>query len=169
MKNYLVGTRNYLIHFLYQQICKRIFFTLDPEKVHDNMVWIGRLLGSNTLTQNLTGLFFNFSHPSLEQKILGIKFSNPIGLSAGFDKDAQLTNILPSVGFGFAEIGSVTGEPCEGNPKPRLWRLKKSKSLVVYYGLKNQGCEVISKRLQYKKFSIPIGISIANRVGKFNT
>jgi dihydroorotate dehydrogenase subfamily 2 len=68
---------------------------------------------------------------------------------------------MPRVGFGFTEIGSVTGEPCQGNPKPRLWRLPKSKGLVVYYGLKNDGCETISKRISNKKFEIPVGINIA--------
>ena len=96
---------------------------------------------------------------------MGIKFKNPIGLAAGFDKDAYLPGILPSVGFGFTEVGTITGKPCEGNPKPRLWRLKNSKSLVVYYGLKNDGCEEISKRLKNQKFSIPVITSI----GKTNS
>lgn len=104
---------------------------------------------------------FDYSHSSLEQTILGIYFKNPVGLSAGFDKNADLTDILPDVGFGFLEVGSITGEPCPGNPRPRLWRLPKSQALVVNYGLKNNGCAVISHRLQSKKFTVPIGISIA--------
>ena len=63
---------------------------------------------------------------------------------------------MPSIGFGFAELGSVTGEYCKGNPKPRVWRLKKSKSLLIYYGLKNNGAEEISNRLKTKKFKILI-------------
>lgn len=133
----------------------------DPEMVHDRMTLAGRILGSNFLTREITSLLFNYSNPALEQNILGIKFKNPIGLAAGFDKDALLTGILPSVGFGFAEVGSITGEACPGNPKPRLWRLKDSKSLIVYYGLKNKGCEEIASRLKNKKFAIPIGTSIA--------
>lgn len=104
---------------------------------------------------------FYYRNPMLEQKVLGIKFSNPIGLSAGFDKNAELTDITPDVGFGFEEVGSITGEPCTGNPKPRLWRLKDSKSLLVYFGLKNDGAEILSNRLRSKDFRIPIGISIA--------
>ncbi|MBI2019367.1 quinone-dependent dihydroorotate dehydrogenase [Candidatus Daviesbacteria bacterium] len=147
--------------FLYKNFLRPIFFLGDPEHVHDLMTFSGRLLGSNFLTRGLTSFMFSYSHPALEQEILGIEFKNPIGLSAGFDKDALLTDIMPSVGFGFEEIGSITGEPCEGNPKPRLWRLKNSKSLVVYYGLKNEGPEIISQRLKGKRFSIPIGTSIA--------
>ncbi len=153
--------RNKISGFLYRASAKKIFFALDPELVHDKIVSVGRFLGNNPLSRGLTSLLFNYSNPKLEQEILGIKFKNPVGLAAGFDKDAYLTDILPRVGFGFAEVGSVTGKPCEGNPAPRLWRLKKSKGLVVYYGLKNQGCKVISARLKNKKFEIPIGISIA--------
>ncbi|MFZ2072224.1 MAG: quinone-dependent dihydroorotate dehydrogenase [Minisyncoccia bacterium] len=152
---------NKLTKITYKYLLKPIFFKFDPEKVHDHMTNVGIFLGKYTITRKLTGLFFRYSNPVLEQKILGINFKNPIGLSAGFDKNATLTDILPEVGFGFEEIGSITGEYCSGNPKPRLWRLKKSKSLAVYYGLKNDGCEAISKRLQNKKFNIPIGISIA--------
>jgi len=75
---------------------------------------------------------------------------------------------MPAVGFGFEEVGSVTGFPCAGNPRPRLWRLKKSRGLVVYYGLKNNGCEEISARIRKqmsgnvdKRFQIPIGVSVA--------
>jgi len=149
-----------IIRFLYKNLLKPFFFLLDPEDVHDKMTATGRLLGSNFLTRGLTSTLFSYSNPALEQEILGIKFANPVGLSAGFDKNALLTNILPSVGFGFAEVGTVTGETCAGNPRPRLWRLRKSKGLVVYYGLKNDGSEAISERLKGQKFAIPIITSI---------
>jgi dihydroorotate dehydrogenase len=110
-------------------------------------------------------MLFGYANPMLEQDILGIHFKNPIGLSAGFDKNAELTGIIPEVGFGFEEAGTITGEPCEGNPRPRLWRAKKSKSLVVYWGLMNNGSEKIAARLKDKKFRFPVGISI----GKTNT
>ncbi|KKP55690.1 MAG: Dihydroorotate dehydrogenase 2 [Parcubacteria group bacterium GW2011_GWC1_34_10] len=155
------SARNYLLRKNYWWVLKPIFFRSDPEKVHDRMTSVGSFLSKYNLTKKLTSLIFGYSHLSLNQNILGINFKNPIGLSAGFDKNAILTDILPSVGFGFIEVGSITGEYCEGNPKPRLWRLKKSKSLVVYYGLKNDGCESIAKRLTNKKFSIPVGINIA--------
>ena len=118
-------------------------------------------LGKFSLTRKMSYCLWGYSHPALEQNILGIKFKNPVGLSAGFDKDAKMVDIMPSLGFGFTEVGSITGEPCEGNPKPRLWRLKKSKSLVVYYGLKNIGCEKIAKKLTGKKFPLVLGINIA--------
>lgn len=156
-----VGLRNFISGFIYSNLFKRIFFMMDPEAVHDNITSCGVFLGKFQFTRELVKLLFYYSNKKLEQNISGIHFPNPVGLAAGFDKDAQLVDILPAVGFGFAEVGSVTGEPCGGNPKPRLWRLKKSRALVVNYGLKNKGCEEVSKRLGTKKFQIPIGTSIA--------
>ena len=146
---------------LYKHVLKPIAFRLDPEDVHDYATKIGYLLGKNPFTKSIAKHLWSYSHPALAQEILGIHFPNPVGLAAGFDKDAYLTEILPDVGFGFEEIGSVTGEACEGNPKPRLWRLPKSQSLIVHYGLKNEGTFAISKRLQSKTFRVPLGISIA--------
>jgi len=158
---FLVLLRNLINRFFYKVILKPIFFQVEPENMHDSMVAFGRLLGKYQITRKITGAFFSYSNKSLEQNILGIKFRNPIGLGAGFDKDAVLTDILPHVGFGFVEVGSITGEPCEGNPRPRLWRLKRSRGLIVNYGLKNEGCAKIAERLKSKKFFIPIGTSIA--------
>ena len=146
---------------IYKKLMKPLFFLIDPEKVHDFTIFTGRLLGSNFLTRNLTKLFFYYESPKLNVKVKNIKFNNPIGLAAGFDKNALLTNILPAVGFGHMEIGSVTGVGCEGNKKPRLFRLVKDKAILVYYGLANQGSKIIRERLKNKHFKIPLGISVA--------
>jgi len=95
---------------LYKLVAKPIFFRIDPEKIHDIFVSFGKFLGSNLLTRMLTSFAFGYSNKKLEQNILGIKFENPVGLAAGFDKDANMIEIIPSVGFGYTEIGSVTGE-----------------------------------------------------------
>lgn len=152
---------NMVIGFLYRNIIKPILFLFDAEKIHDLFTVVGVLLGKFKITRWKTRWLFAYKNPRLEQTVLGIKFSNPIGLSAGFDKDAKLTDIMSEVGFGFTEVGSITGEPCEGNPRPRLWRLPQLKTLVVHYGLKNDGCEKIAARLKNKKFKMPIGISVA--------
>ena len=167
MLNSLIKFRNAIISFLYRNVLKRIFFLFDAEKVHDFFTITGKILGSNVVTRKITSFFFN--HPDqriLTQKIHGIYFKNPIGLSAGFDKNAEITQIIPEVGFGFEEIGSITGESCHGNAKPRLWRLIKSQALVVYYGLKNDGAERISARLKNKRFKIPIGVNVAKTNSK---
>ncbi len=186
LKDSLIIARNAVIRVAYKGVLKPLFFLADPEAVHDRMTFVGSMLGKTAATRGLTRVMFGYDSPMLAQTVAGIRFENPIGLAAGFDKDAHLTQILPEVGFGFEEIGSVTGNPCAGNPKPRLWRLKRSGSLVVYYGLKNDGCKAIVKRLQsvgngrdrsaservdlpagkaqarpYTVSRIPIGISIA--------
>ncbi len=134
---------------------------MDPERVHDSMVRTGQALGRHKATRSMIKLMFDSEHPMLEQTIYGIHFKNPLGLAAGFDKNAQLTRILPSVSFGYEEVGSITGEACLGNTGTRLWRLKKSKGLVVYYGLKNDGAEVLATKLASQAFEFPVGISVA--------
>ncbi|MBI5392838.1 quinone-dependent dihydroorotate dehydrogenase [Candidatus Woesearchaeota archaeon] len=165
MYEQLIWIRNKCIKTIYKRLCKPIFFRIDPEVIHDTMTKRGKFLGNNLLTRKATQLFFCYKNRKIEQTIAGIKFSNPIGLAAGFDKNAELTQILPHISFGYIEVGSITGELCGGNPKPRLWRLPKSQSLIVYYGLKNNGAEAIAKELellkQKNKMLIPLGISIA--------
>jgi len=145
---------------LYKAFVKPIFFTLDPEFVHNGIVSIGEVLGKSRLGRAVTKAVFCFQDKRLKQKIAGIDFDNPIGLSAGFDYNARLTQILPSVGFGFGTAGTVTNMPYEGNPTPRLGRLVKSKSLLVNKGFKSEGADKIIYKISNFQFSIPIGVSI---------
>jgi len=161
MSDGITSVRNKITGKLYKWILKPIFFKFDPESIHDRMIALGYFLGRHWLTRKKTSLWFGYSNQILKQKILGINFENPVGLSAGFDKDAVLTHIIPSVGFGFMEVGSITANPYGGNSKPRLYRLPKAKSLRVNYGLKNSGAEILHRRLQGKIFSFPVGINIA--------
>jgi dihydroorotate dehydrogenase len=157
----MIKFRNDLIGFLYRGLLKRVFFKFDEEKMHNGAIRLAKVLSSSAITKKTTSFCLNFSDNSLKQKIFNIIFENPIGLAAGFDKNAEIVHIAPSIGFGFVEVGSVTAEPCEGNPKPRLWRLPKSKSIVVHYGLKNDGSQLILERLRQKKPKIPFGVSVA--------
>jgi dihydroorotate dehydrogenase len=161
IKEGLVKLRNLVLRIGYRTFARPVFFQIDPEKVHSGMMKLGSFLGSNTVTIGINSILFSYANSKLEQNILNIRFANPVGLAAGFDKNAEIVGILSSVGFGHAEIGSVTGEPCAGNPKPRLWRLKKSSALVVNYGLKNDGCNAIAARLKRARSCIPLGVSIA--------
>ncbi len=166
MPHQALHIRNGLTGWLYRNILKRALFHGDPERVHDGMTRLGEILGQYALGRTITRMTFgNPLLPELRQEIEGVVFDNPIGLSGGFDKNAALTDIIPQVGFGFMEVGSVTARAYEGNAGQRLWRLKKSESLVVYYGLKNIGAEKIAARLEEKlerrKFAAPVGINIA--------
>ncbi len=158
---YIIKFRNIIIGAIYRNLLKPVFFMQDPEDVHDRMTAAGKLLGSNLVTRGLTLLAFNYHNPALTQTVAGITFQNPLGLAAGFDKEAVLTQILPSVGFGFEEAGSITAKAYQGNPKPRLYRLPEKQALRVYYGLKNSGADNIYNSLKRKRFKFPVGISIA--------
>lgn len=148
MGNLILNIRDTVNAVIYKRVLKRIFFTMDPEVIHDRMTAMGKMIGKISIGRWLIRLGFYSNSKLLHQDLEGIRFYSPVGLAAGFDKNAELIQILPELGFGFAELGSVTGEKCSGNPKPRLWRLKKSEALVVYYGLKNDGAEMISARLK---------------------
>ncbi len=148
------------IEILYALFGKPAFFIFDPEWVHDNAMRFGELFGKVSLVKSVTAFLFKYTHPSLNQKIAGITFQNPIGLAAGYDYEAAFPQILPSIGFGFETIGTITNHASEGNPKPRLGRLPKSRSLLVNKGFRNLGSKKIIEKLENKKFEFPVGISI---------
>ncbi len=143
------------------KIVKRIAFKYDPEKVHNFFIRTGKRLQESKTSRRVLRAFYSYKNKKLEQNLCGIKFVNPIGLSAGFDKNAEIINTISDVGFGFTEVGSITAKSCKGNDGIRLRRLPEEKSLWVNFGLNNHGSDEISKRLRGKKFSIPVGISVA--------
>src|SRR3989344_336192 len=145
---------------MYKKSIRPILFQFNPELVHNLTILAGRF-ASFTKFSRLLRILFVYKNKKLEQNIFGIKFENPVGLAGGFDKNAYLTDFLPDMGFGFMEIGSITAEPCLGNPKPRLHRLIKNKGIIVNYGLANKGVKEIYNKLKNKNFKIPLGINIA--------
>ena len=161
MKSFFIRVRNFKMKWLYKWFLRSYFFKQDPEDVHEQMLRWGARLGRSRFGRGLIKLVFGYSHLALFQRVMGIDFKNPVGLAAGFDKNGQLVEILGSVGFGFTEVGSITGKPCVGNKKPRLWRLVKEKSLAVHYGLKNDGASDVCVRLRAVEATIPFGISVA--------
>jgi len=146
---------------LYNYIIRPILFRFDAESVHDTMTKLCIFLGKHEFIKKIISYFFVYRNSKLNIDICGIDFENPIGLAAGFDKNANLIDFMPCIGFGFIEVGSVTGEKCLGNPRPRLFRLPKDKTLVINYGLCNDGAEFISKKLTDKKCQIKLGVSVA--------
>ena len=113
-------------------------------------------------------VIFKVKKVGLEREVFGIKFDNPVGLAAGFDKDAKLFDELASFGFGFIEIGTVTPLPQDGNPKPRLFRLNDDSGLINRMGFNNQGIEVLVARLRRKKSDIIIGGNIGKNKHTLN-
>jgi len=145
-----------------------VLFLFPADDVHTFFLKTGNFLGRNKILRKITKKVFSYKNNILSQNILGIKFKNPIGLAAGFDYDADLINILPSVGFGYHTIGTVTYLPYEGNPRPMLGRLPKSKSLLVNKGFKSMGLSSVLKKINKNKKRIPFGLSIGSTNQPYN-
>jgi len=146
----------------YTKVLRPIFFQCNPEFMHDFMVFFGRLFGTQAPVRSLLRSVWGYRGPDISKTVDGIRYERPVLLSAGFDCDGELGQILPSISFGGEEVGSVTARACAGNPKPRLTRLVRNKSIVVYKGLKNDGADIIAERLAKKKApGFIVGISIA--------
>src|SRR5688572_3538810 len=127
-----------------------LLFLVDPEKIHALIFGVLKLPGFRPALK----LFFQFEDPRLEKKLFGLTFRNPVGLAAGFDKDAKLIDSLAGLGFGFIEIGTLTPKPQPGNSKPRLFRLPKDKALINRMGFNNEGVLAAVERLKKRKSSI---------------
>lgn len=145
---------------MYKILLKPIFFHFDPERIHH---FVFRLLRITLSLPGMKALFnrmYVVKDKSLEREVFGIRFANPVGLAAGFDKDARLYNELASIGFGFIEIGTLTPKAQDGNPKPRLFRLAQDQALINRMGFNNGGVEDAVKRLRERKTGVIIGGNI---------
>jgi dihydroorotate dehydrogenase len=148
---------------LYRHALKPILFKLNPDFVHDVFMVTGEIAGTTALSRWLFNLFYGYHGRDISKTVDGITYRTPVLLSAGFDADGRLTRILPSLAFGGEEIGSITAEPCEGNPLPRMTRLIRNKSIVVYKGLRNRGVDALIAKLKRtpREEKFVIGVSIA--------
>ena len=143
---------------MYKILVRPILFLLDPEKVHHLTFSLIRFFGK----LGLSGLFRSIcviENKALEREVFGLKFKNPVGLAAGFDKDAKLYNELSDFGFGFIEIGTLTPKPQDGNPKKRLFRLKADQAIINRMGFNNSGVFDAVERLK-KKHRVLVGGNI---------
>lgn len=142
---------------MYKAIIKPLFFLFSPEKAHSILV----TLLSFPFLRFFLRLFYDFQHQSLETEFAGLTFRNPVGLAAGFDKEAELISGLSSIGFGFIEIGTITPKGQPGNPKPRLFRIPQDEALVNRMGFNNKGLEsAISNLKKIKNSPVIIGGNI---------
>jgi len=144
---------------LYKEIVRPFLFLADPEAVHhfamDALALFGPLLQR----------FGPASDPRLARTVFGLRFPNPVGLAAGFDKNGVALPAWQGLGFGFAEIGTITARAQPGNPKPRIFRVPESRALINRLGFNNDGCDAVAARLQRLREttqwpSIPVGINL---------
>lgn len=146
---------------MYKYIIKPLLFLLPPEKAHWTSLFILRLVCHIPGMKSIIRLLFSTRNSDLEKEVMGLKFRNPIGLAAGFDKNAQYIELMDLLGFGYIEIGTVTPKPQSGNPKPRLFRLSKDQALINRMGFNNEGVDAAINRLKkVKNKSIIIGGNI---------
>lgn len=151
---------------IYKKIIRPIFFQFDPEDVHHFVIEAMRIFSELPLVFDVIKKFTNINNPILNTKIGNVNLSNPIGLSAGFDKNIVAPLAYEMLGFGFSELGSVTYSAQNGNARPRLWRIPKDKGLIVFYGLCNIGALAVAEKLsKLKNKKHPIGVSIAPTTG----
>jgi dihydroorotate dehydrogenase len=145
---------------MYKSIFRPVFFWFSPESVHhfvvNSLKLLFRIPGAGRIINKLTQV----NHPLLEKEVFGLKFKNPVGIAAGFDKQAELYNELSNFGFGFIEIGTVTPKGQPGNPKPRLFRLPPDKALINRMGFNNGGVNNAVKNLKKRKTHVVVGGNI---------
>jgi len=147
---------------IYEKILRPALFSIDPETVHELAMWaLSGVSGSRTLINLLS----HRHDPRLEKTVFGLKFPNPVGLGAGFDKNAVALPAWQALGFGFIEAGTVTGRAQPGNVKPRVFRLPEQGALINRLGFNNEGADAIAQRLSLLKKAglwptIPVGINL---------
>ncbi|MEE4177155.1 MAG: quinone-dependent dihydroorotate dehydrogenase [Bacteroides sp.] len=145
---------------MYQRLIRPLLFLFDPEKIHHFVSFLlrfgCRIPGMPWLLKKI----YVVNHPSLEREVFGIRFPNPVGIAAGFDKEAKLFNELACFGFSHVEVGTVTPKGQPGNPRPRLFRLPADQALINRMGFNNAGVEVFASNLRKNKAKLIIGGNI---------
>lgn len=153
---------------MYKRIIRPIFFQFDPEKIHYFTFSLLRFLHAFGFG-NIFRSIYKIENPKLERELFGLKFPNPVGLAAGFDKDAKLYKELSNFGFGFIEIGTVTPKAQPGNEKPRLFRLKEDSAIINRMGFNNGGINEAVQRLKMNKAIGNGQVLIGGNIGKNKT
>ncbi|MCE2743100.1 MAG: quinone-dependent dihydroorotate dehydrogenase [Fluviicola sp.] len=142
------------------KLIRKILFKFDPEKIHyftaNSISFLLKIPGMKFIWKKM----YQLDDKRLEKEVFGIKFKNPVGLAAGFDKNASMYNQLAHFGFGFIEIGTVTPKGQPGNDKPRLFRLKEDEAIINRMGFNNDGTEVVIENLKNKRTNLIIGGNI---------
>ncbi|WP_421890704.1 quinone-dependent dihydroorotate dehydrogenase [Marinoscillum sp.] len=144
------------------QLAKKFLFSMPAEKAHHFTTNTMRASFKIPLVKAIFKSIYQLEHPKLERKLFGLTFKNPVGLAAGFDKNAEFIHEFAAMGFGFIEIGTVTPLAQPGNPEPRLFRLQEDQALINRMGFNNKGMYAAKENLQRK----PKGIIIGGNIGK---
>lgn len=145
---------------MYRSIIKPILFSLTIERAHRAVLILLRAIGLIPGGRWLLRKCYAVKHPALEREVFGIKFANPVGLAAGFDRNGEAFRELAALGFGFVEVGTVTPRPQAGNPRPRVFRLPKDEAIINRIGLSNRGLEKTIQHLRRPHEGFIVGCNI---------
>lgn len=153
---------------MYKLFLRPILFLFDPEAVHHFTFKSIKISAKIPGVRAIRKKMYTVQDQRLEKTLFGLTFKNPVGLAAGFDKNAVLLDELEDFGFGFVEIGTVTPEPQIGNPKKRLFRLKKDQAIINRMGFNNEGVDAIANKLKHRKTTIIVGGNIGKNTSTPN-
>lgn len=153
---------------MYRYLLRPLLFQFNPERIHHLVASGLQLTSLIPGAKQLMSSVASVVHPALEREVFGLKFPNPVGVAAGFDKQATLYNQLAHLGFGFVEIGTITPRPQPGNPKPRLFRLPADQALINRMGFNNIGADKAVENLKKRKTDIVIGGNIGKNTATPN-
>lgn len=145
---------------MYRRFIKPVLFSLTIERAHHAVLLLLRIIGLIPGGRWLLRKCYAVKHPALEREVFGIRFANPVGLAAGFDRNGEAFRELAALGFGFIEVGTVTPRPQAGNPRPRVFRLPKDNAIINRIGLSNRGLEATIRHLRRPHNGVIVGCNI---------
>lgn len=151
---------------IYERFIRPALFRMDAERAHEAVAGLMSAVGSLPFGPDLLSLALGPLSPGappagLETEVLGLRFPNPIGLAAGFDKDCRMARSLPALGFGFLELGSITLKPQPGNPRPRMFRIPSEGAVINRLGFNSRGAEAAAARLsRLRSHAVPLGVNL---------
>ena len=145
---------------MYRRIIKPLLFSLNNERAHHIVLLMLRIFGLIPGGRWLLRKCYAVEHPALEREVFGMRFANPVGIAAGFDRNGEAYRELAALGFGFVEVGTVTPRPQAGNPRPRVFRLPKDNAIINRIGLSNRGLETAIRHLRRPHGGVIVGCNI---------
>ncbi|MDX2253909.1 MAG: quinone-dependent dihydroorotate dehydrogenase [Pseudanabaenaceae cyanobacterium bins.39] len=153
-----------MLNLAYRYGAKPVLFALNPETAHHISIATCRQISTSPPLQRIAKSLFGYSDPRLAQTLWNLPFANPVGLAAGFDKNAEAIGAWECLGFGFAEVGTITAHAQSGNPQPRLFRLPSDRAVLNRMGFNNYGAAAVAAHLQNyfqsHQIQIPLGINL---------
>lgn len=142
------------------KLLRKLSPIIGAERAHDLTVMMLRIVGSIPCGKWILRKMYSVEHPSLEREVFGLRFRNPVGMAAGFDRNGEIFRELDALGFGFVEIGTVTPRPQQGNPKPRVFELPADRAILNRIGLASKGLDRVISNLRHPRKNIIIGCNI---------